>query len=564
MEEKKEPKKIDKNLIIILILSLIIVVLIALLAWGFVQNNNDKSNLEKKYNELLNKVEDDVDDIDDVQEDASEGDSEGDLVEDVVEDEEESSETNEEVDENIADSDLIKVAWLSVPEKSEKEKNSVTVSDYKLGTITSGQYEGGEVRMEIYTELGVIYNRYILHNGQEIITEENNIKIEGIDDVPERITYPDSGVELKKGYIGADLFSSENKLILGAVSFTVDGRDYYKTSEGCFVTKLADGTLMPYDMKLPFINTDTNEVDLTINGTKLTDSYVYEKITGCGVFCTLLKDQAVTDEELIEAGYASNQDKIYKLVNNNHALLSEIYNDKNTLPYYDESNNKTETNKYTYDEFLALNPLLFWKDPLGNWIELKNSKLIIAAEMCKPVVYLYPEKETKLEVKVSPNGGFTYTEPEYNGAWNVQASPSGEIVDLKTGAEYEYLFWEGIGLNLGEMDKGFIVERSGVEEFLNEKLSILGLNDKEISDFNEYWVDRLNDGEYYKISFVDQRVFDKVAPLEISPSLPDNIIRVFMVAKEVEKPYDLEEQKLYKRSSRDGFSVVEWGGALLK
>jgi hypothetical protein len=554
MEEIKEEKKFNKNLILILVLSLAIVILVALASWQFIENKKDKDELEKKYNDLLEKVED-------KDETSSDSEEAADKVE-----EEEAEDTEEDADTiSEEDNDLIKVNWLSNPIRTEGEdKGGVPAADYKLGDITSGEYVGGEVRLEVYEELGVIYNRYILHGGQKILTDENNIKIAGIDDVPEKVTYPNSDVELEKGYIGADLFTEENKIVLGEKAFTINNRDYYKTEEGCFVTKLADGTLMPYDMRLPFVSSETGEVDMTINNTKITDSYVYEKVTGCGALCSLLQDKAVTEVELVEAGVAVNQDKIYKFKDDHHKFLEEVYNDQNTLPYYDEDKEKTETNKYTYEEFLALNPLLYWKDPLGNWIELKNSKVIVAAEMCKPVVYLYPENETELEVKVKPNGGFTYTEPEYNGSWNVKASPSGEIVDLKTNKKHEYLFWEGVGLNVGEMEEGFIVESNSLEKFLNEKLSYMGLNDKEIGDFNEYWVERLSEDGYYKISFMDQRIFDKIAPLEVSPDKPDNIIRVFMIAKKVDGPYSLEEQKLYRQNNRDGFSVVEWGGALLK
>ncbi|NQU99640.1 MAG: hypothetical protein HQ538_02790 [Parcubacteria group bacterium] len=567
MEEIKKEKKFNKNLILILVLSLVIVILVALTAWQFVENKKDKDDLDKKYNDLLEKVEE-QDNKENEAEDTDIEVDKSDNKESTDEAEEEAVVEDTEEDSNDAledDKGLMKVNWLNEPVRSEGEdENGVLVTDYKLGDITSGEYEGGEVRLEVYEELGIIYNRYILHKGQKILTAENDIKIKGIDDVPERVTYPNSDVELEKGYIGADLFSEENKIELGEKSFTDSGRDYYQTDEGCFVTELADGTLMPYDMKLPFLGSRDDEVDITIGNKKITDNYVYEKVVGCGALCSLLQDSTVTDAELVEAGYASNQDKIYELSNSKHKILEDIYNDENTLPYYDEENGKTEESKYSYEEFLALNPMLYWKDPLGNWIELKNSKVIVAAEMCKPVVYLYPEKETELKVEVSPNGGFTYTEPEYNGAWNVKASPSGEIIDLKTNESYEYLFWEGIGLNVGEMEKGFMVESNRIEKFLNEKLSYMGLNEKEISDFNEYWVERLNEEGYYKISFMDQRVFDEIAPLEVSPDKPDNIIRVFMIARHVGGPYSLEKQKLYKKGSRDGFSVVEWGGALLK
>ena len=47
-------------------------------------------------------------------------------------------------------------------------------------------------------------------------------------------------------------------------------------------------------------------------------------------------------------------------------------------------------------------------------------------------------------------------------------------------------------------------------------------------------------------------------PLEITPK-PDNLIRVLMEFKELEKPIEIEEQKL-KTLLREGYTVVKWGG----
>ena len=41
----------------------------------------------------------------------------------------------------------------------------------------------------------------------------------------------------------------------------------------------------------------------------------------------------------------------------------------------------------------------------------------------KPVIYLYPEKTTEVDVKVNLDGTFTTTYPKYNDGWNVVAEP---------------------------------------------------------------------------------------------------------------------------------------------
>ena len=62
----------------------------------------------------------------------------------------------------------------------------------------------------------------------------------------------------------------------------------------------------------------------------------------------------------------------------------------------------------------------------------------------KPVIYLYPERETEVSVKLGyPAEYLTYTYPEYNGGWQVIAYPDGRMINKSDGSEHYYLFWEG-------------------------------------------------------------------------------------------------------------------------
>ena len=51
-------------------------------------------------------------------------------------------------------------------------------------------------------------------------------------------------------------------------------------------------------------------------------------------------------------------------------------------------------------------------------------------------------------------------------------------------------------------------------------------------------------------------------PLKVSPK-PDTVIRVFMDFKPLDKKIEIKEQKLTKQT-RKGFTIVEWGGSLIK
>ena len=176
----------------------------------------------------------------------------------------------------------------------------------------------------------------------------------------------------------------------------------------------------------------------------------------------------------------------------------------------------------------------------------------------KPVIYLYPEKEQEVNVKLDLDGKFTFTYPEYNNGWNVTAKPDGTIIS--DGKEYSYLFWEGLMPTFKpDFKEGFVVKGSDSAEFLRETLSQMGLTPKEYNEFIVYWAPKLQENEYNKIYFAEDDYTDE-AKLEINPK-PDSILRVFMVYEKADENTILPKQEI-KPFERKGFTVVEWGGYL--
>ena len=47
----------------------------------------------------------------------------------------------------------------------------------------------------------------------------------------------------------------------------------------------------------------------------------------------------------------------------------------------------------------------------------------------KPVIYLYPEEETAVTVKLDYAGALTCTYPAYGDGWTVTARPDGTLTD---------------------------------------------------------------------------------------------------------------------------------------
>ena len=183
-------------------------------------------------------------------------------------------------------------------------------------------------------------------------------------------------------------------------------------------------------------------------------------------------------------------------------------------------------------------------------------------EVCdeKPVIYLYPEQETEVKVQLDYDGTLICTYPEYNDGWNVVAQPDGTLID-ETGKTYSYLFWEGNTDATYDFSKGFVVKGSETAEFLEEKLSEIGLNAKEANEFIVYWLPRIQENKYNLITFQTEDYTD-VAKLHIKPE-PDSMLRVFMAYKELEEPIEIEEPAIAP-FERKGFTVIEWGGAEVK
>lgn len=181
----------------------------------------------------------------------------------------------------------------------------------------------------------------------------------------------------------------------------------------------------------------------------------------------------------------------------------------------------------------------------------------------KPIIYLYPEEETEVSVKLLNSENLTCSYPKYNDIWKVLAKPNGDLKDLVTGRQLYSLYYESkSAANFKVENEGFVVKGEDTIEFLEEKLAILGLTEKEAEEFIIYWLPKLEANKYNYIRFASLDEINENMPLEINPN-PDTIIRVLMTFKGLENPINVEEQKL-ETPERTGFVAVEWGGSEIK
>lgn len=355
--------------------------------------------------------------------------------------------------------------------------------------------------------------------------------------------------------------------------------------KGCFKIIKADGSYQNYDLLPYFMKTDGLATDITwSDGSKNTDKYILlgydlEHSGGCrGQYtsCTnIVNGQSWFDEsKLVKIGRTSKGESVYELSDKSTNPFYKLVFDKSDVrnPDFDyEYNNNSpvyldalrKVNEELLKQFLADKPLFFWKDQWENWRVYKNSKFSPAAECGKPVIYLYPEKEMDVKVRVEPNGGFSKTEPLYDDGWLVRATPESSLFNFQDGKTYPYLFWEGKAYNYSSPSAGFVLRKEEVATLMPKILGRLGLNDKETKDFLEFWQPRLEVKPYVFVTFLPQREFDKIAPLTVYPR-PDKTIRVFMDYRPLDNFVKAEPLRLGLPPARTGFTVVEWGGRLLK
>ncbi len=200
--------------------------------------------------------------------------------------------------------------------------------------------------------------------------------------------------------------------------------------------------------------------------------------------------------------------------------------------------------------------------------EIKAYYQVVSRESCnshdlyKPMIYIYPTSDLDLKIKLVNDDKLTHTYPKYNNDWNVHVTKDGNIYDYKTKRNYYALYWEGIDNTSINMNEGFVVKGEQTVTFLENKLSYLGLNDKEINEFIVYWLNKMEDNNYNFIRFRTMEEINEYMPLEFSQK-PDTLIRVIMDFKPLNEKIDVKEQKLEK-VERKGFTIVEWGGREIK
>ena len=460
----------------------------------------------------------------------------------------------------------------------------VTQSDkyYYVGTVLSGKYKDGRVvvmeggcygmcfspniyRMVLMSSQSRGSDIYVLKKQSDSLGDGQYMKLNSgvtVDadyELP-GLAFPDEIKGLKPRQIlkRDSTFRGMFDLLVtnSEKSFSMSQGDVFTsrvqdtTTRNGFYMRAPDGTKVAYKLVVDFVGDDRVPQVTWSGGSRNTDQYNYSDVTGCGSsnYASVVTDTINQTSDLVVAGTNSKGDTIYQLKDTNHKLLKDSYE------------NKYLKDRFTYEEYINSHPMFFWVDPFQRLIKFENAKFVPEAECGKPVIYLYPEHATEVSVYLEPQGGFSYTEPQYDNGWKVLAQPDGTLTEIQSGKQYPYLFWEGRGGIYEQPKKGFVVAQSNVHTFLLSSLTKLGLNTKEIANFVEFWEPRMQGSPYYFVSFLGTQAMDTLAPMLVVPK-PDTIIRILMDFSPLNKPVQVEPVQLHS-IPREGFTVIEWGGVI--
>jgi hypothetical protein len=184
----------------------------------------------------------------------------------------------------------------------------------------------------------------------------------------------------------------------------------------------------------------------------------------------------------------------------------------------------------------------------------------------KPVIYLYPQSPTFVDVRVKSIGKVVISDPLYpqDGWKHVLAYPSGQL--LYQGKNYQELFYESEVSQLDQPTTGVIIPAADLASQLTRITTIVGLNKSEQQEFLSYWLPTLSrlHSPYFLFSIVDPNEKERIDHLDIAPT-PDTFIGFLAYFKPLSVPYtNLPPLKLSPTPQRHGFTVVEWGGVIGK
>lgn len=271
---------------------------------------------------------------------------------------------------------------------------------------------------------------------------------------------------------------------------------------------------------------------------------------GCGLMeSAVTRSDKLTSSDLVAIGKTNAGRTVYEIKDKNSTLYKRIYQEYKDS--YDDS-------AISFADYVKQHGTVVIENAQGEKLVYMRDQYAPSYGCGKPVIYLYPENPTLVDVKVGAK--VEISEPFYpqaTGWQKVWAEPSGQLT--YQGKKYDSLFWEGIGYGkYPSIQSGVVVARAEALSTMRRHLKELGLNEKESADFVEYWQNYIPNKAFVRLTWFNTEELDILAPLKVVPK-PDTVIRVFLDMAGSDEWFDLPAQDL-SSIPRRGFTLVEWGG----
>lgn len=203
-----------------------------------------------------------------------------------------------------------------------------------------------------------------------------------------------------------------------------------------------------------------------------------------------------------------------------------------------------------------------WGD-FYNWMmELVGPGQDGEVQVEKPNIYLYSEAPTEAGLSFARPELLITSIPAYGSSggegWQVTVQPDGTL--LADGEEYGFLFYESAASPADfQTQKGFFLKARNRAEQLEGILDQYSFNQTEKADFITYWTQRLDPNQNYAMYPQDTERIDAVMPLTVTPA-PDHVHRLWFAFVATDEPPKAPNVVPFERG---GFTVIEWGGAVL-
>lgn len=382
--------------------------------------------------------------------------------------------------------------------------------------------------------------------------------------LPRSLSLQNGHVLKKSAYtgLGARLQEVEGQTVSDLQSFGDSTVQLLERSDSSTnLTSIGYGVVLPLHtrvmMEFQPLETDLKDYTWTQGVPRVEDS-IAAISRGCGgLTASVTRADTLADEDTEQVGLTPSGLRIYALKSLDHPLMQKAYQEHKE--FYGDT--PSDWNKYpgiSQEDFARQHAVVLYHDPTGQWLIYARNDLRPQGGCAKPVVYLYPQHRQQVSVNVGAH--ITVSDPFYDPlrGWNVMAYPGGSL--LVGGRLYGSLFWEGPGIGeYPNITAGTVVRTADAPATMRTQLAAQGLNEREASDFMDYWQPKLPyDKPYVRLTWFNTLQMNRLAPLAVHPN-PDTMIRVFLDFEGLEAPASLPGQQL-QATPRHGFTLVEWGG----